>query len=149
MVSISAATLNACHPALPTGCTLCLSSFNTHLCGLCRHITEEDLAFFQERVEQDAVIPGAGKWEHMTDLSLDSLTYTAWRRRLPVSVSDSNLLLLQRSSYASGLLRSIISCQAQFAVIKYLQTSWDLLLTIAYPCSHLFYGFTPVMNFGV
>lgn len=47
------------------------------------HITEADLAFFQHRVEEDAVIPGAGKWEHMTDLRLDSLTYTAWRRRLP------------------------------------------------------------------
>ncbi|KAL0041449.1 hypothetical protein WJX79_003695 [Trebouxia sp. C0005] len=47
------------------------------------HITEADLQFFQHRVEQDVVIPGAGKWEHMTDLRLDSLTYTAWRRRLP------------------------------------------------------------------
>ncbi|DBA94873.1 TPA: hypothetical protein ACH3X1_002407 [Trebouxia sp. C0004] len=47
------------------------------------HITEADLHFFQHRVEQDAVIPGAGKWEHMTDLRLSSLTYTAWRRRLP------------------------------------------------------------------
>lgn len=53
---------------------------------LCRHITEADLHFFQHRVEEDVVIPGAGKWEHMTDLRLDSLTYTAWRRRLPVSL---------------------------------------------------------------
>ena len=33
------------------------------------------------------MIPGAGKWEHMTNMKLDSLTYTAWRRRLPVSLS--------------------------------------------------------------
>ncbi len=52
----------------------------------CRHITEADLHFFQQRAEDDVVIPGAGKWEHMTDLRLDSLTYTAWRRRLPVSL---------------------------------------------------------------
>ena len=51
---------------------------------MCRHITEADLHFFQERIEQEAVIPGAGKWEHVTDVRLDSLTYTAWRRRLPV-----------------------------------------------------------------
>ena len=55
----------------------------------CRHITEADLHFFQRRVEEDVVIPGAGKWEHMTDLRLDSLTYTAWRRRLPVSLRDT------------------------------------------------------------
>ncbi len=52
----------------------------------CRHITEADLHFFQQRAEEDVIIPGAGKWEHMTDLRLDSLTYTAWRRRLPVSL---------------------------------------------------------------
>lgn len=46
------------------------------------HITEADLAFFQERVEEDVQLPGTGKWEHMTDLKLDSLTYSAWRRRL-------------------------------------------------------------------
>lgn len=51
---------------------------------VCRHITEADLHFFQERIEQEAVIPGAGKWEHVTDVRLNSLTYTAWRRRLPV-----------------------------------------------------------------
>ena len=52
----------------------------------CRHITEADLHFFQQRAEEDVIIPGAGKWEHMTDLRLDSLTYSAWRRRLPVSL---------------------------------------------------------------
>ena len=51
---------------------------------MCRYVTEADLHFFQEQIEQEAVIPGAGKWEHMTDVSLESLTYTAWRRRLPV-----------------------------------------------------------------
>lgn len=53
----------------------------------CRHVTEADLQFFQQRIEQEAVILGAGKWEHMTDISLDSLNYTAWRRRLPVRLS--------------------------------------------------------------
>ena len=52
---------------------------------ICRHITEADLAFFQECVEEDVQLPGTGKWEHMTDLKLDSLTYSAWRRRLAVS----------------------------------------------------------------
>lgn len=56
----------------------------------CRHITEADLHFFQQRAEEDVVIPGAGKWEHMTDLRLDSLTYTAWRRRLPVSLHHTS-----------------------------------------------------------
>ena len=65
-----------------------------------RHITEADLHFFQERIEQEALIPGAGKWEHMTDVRLDSLTYTAWRRRLPVrSVCDQNLHLANLRNY--------------------------------------------------
>jgi len=73
--------------------TLCVGGITWHpqapcflMAVLCRHITEADLHFFQHRVEEDVVIPGAGKWEHMTDLRLDSLTYTAWRRRLPVSL---------------------------------------------------------------
>ena len=51
---------------------------------LCRYVTETDLAFFQERIEEEAVLPGVGEWQHMTDMKLDSLTYTAWRRRLSV-----------------------------------------------------------------
>ena len=86
----SPAPMSVCLPALSVECTMCLTSCNMQCCDLYRHITEADLAFFQERVEQDAVIPGAGKWEHMTDLNLDSLTYTAWRRRLPVSACNSN-----------------------------------------------------------
>lgn len=57
----------------------------SHLAGdCCRHITEDDLDFFKDRVERDVDMPGVGKWQHMTDLKLDTLTYSAWRRRLAV-----------------------------------------------------------------
>lgn len=52
----------------------------------CRPITEADLQFFKDRVERDVELPGAGSWQHMTDLTLANLTYSAWRRRLPVSI---------------------------------------------------------------
>ena len=51
-----------------------------------RYVTEADLTFFQERIEEEADLPGVGEWQHMTDMKLDNLTYTAWRRRLPVSL---------------------------------------------------------------
>lgn len=55
----------------------------------CRHVTEADLEFFKDRVERDMALPGVGKWQHMTDLKLCTLTYSAWRRRLAVSNSPS------------------------------------------------------------
>lgn len=51
----------------------------------CRYVTEADLEFFKDRVERDVELPAVGKWQHMTDLNLETLKYSAWRRRLAVS----------------------------------------------------------------
>ncbi|KAK9816837.1 hypothetical protein WJX72_005705 [[Myrmecia] bisecta] len=52
------------------------------------YITEEDLAFFKQRIEEDVVVPGAGKWESMCDKEFDNFTYTAWRRSVPGNATE-------------------------------------------------------------
>ena len=50
----------------------------------CRYVTDKDLDFFKERVEQPGEVKGAGPWEHMMYKDFGSFTYEAWRRSLTV-----------------------------------------------------------------
>lgn len=66
-----------------------MSSIHTVLCSVenilwCRYVTEKDLDFFKERVEQPGEVKGAGPWEHMMYKDFGSFTYEAWRRSLTV-----------------------------------------------------------------
>lgn len=48
------------------------------------HVTEKDLAFFQQRAESDAPLPGASEWQIVLDKDVPNFVrYTAWRRTLP------------------------------------------------------------------
>ncbi len=50
-----------------------------------RYVTESDLAYLKERIEDDKSPEGSGDWEPMMDKDLGRCTYTAWRQCLPVS----------------------------------------------------------------
>ena len=57
----------------------------------CRYVTEKDLDFFKERVEQPGELKGAGPWEHMMYKDFGSFTYEAWRRSLAVRLLPINM----------------------------------------------------------
>lgn len=65
---------------------MCLQSLTT--CTACnRYVTDKDLEFFKERMEQPGEVQGAGQWEHMVYKDFGSFTYEAWRRSLTVRLS--------------------------------------------------------------
>lgn len=85
------------------------------------HVTEADLQFFQQRIEQEAVILGAGKWEHMTDISLDSLNYTAWRRRLPSGKTEYKSVTVAENATAEEFMDFYLDDPSRH--------TWDTMIT--------------------
>ena len=79
-----------------------------------RYVTEADLQFFQEHMEEDVPVPGAGSWVKMCCMELGHLTYTAYRRRLPVRFT-----LCRTSFVVAGKLcgcKQLLTCSLQHAL---------------------------------
>ena len=52
---------------------------------LCRYVNEADLQLFKDKIEKEDQPSDVGPWEPMMDKDFGNFTYTAWRRKLPVS----------------------------------------------------------------
>ena len=68
-------------PGIPNGACQALSSSDDNW-----YVTAKDLAFFRYHGEGSGATQGASPWEVMMEKVVpDQMTYTAWRRVLPVS----------------------------------------------------------------
>jgi hypothetical protein len=50
-----------------------------------RYVDAQDLQLFKDKIEKEDQPSDVGVWEPMMDKDFGDFTYTAWRRKLPVS----------------------------------------------------------------
>lgn len=63
-------------------------------------MNEEDLQLFKDKIEKEDQPHDVGVWEPMMDKDFGDFTYTAWRRKLPVS-PQHHLLFWMGITYPS------------------------------------------------
>jgi len=84
-------------------------------------VTEEDLSFFQGRVESDAEVPGAGRWEEICRNSTTNIKYHASRRSLPDGTTEYMSTTITRDASAVEML--------DFFLNDALRQGWDGLIS--------------------
>uniref|UniRef100_A0A061S2V6 Bet v1-like protein n=1 Tax=Tetraselmis sp. GSL018 TaxID=582737 RepID=A0A061S2V6_9CHLO len=85
------------------------------------YVTEEDLSFFQGRVESDAEVPGAGRWEEICRNSTTNIKYHASRRSLPDGTTEYMSTTITRDASAVEML--------DFFLNDALRQGWDGLIS--------------------
>ncbi|KAK9861282.1 hypothetical protein WJX84_001164 [Apatococcus fuscideae] len=68
------------------------------------YVTEADLAYLKERIEDDKSPPGSGDWEPMMDKDLGRCTYTAWRQCLPGNTTEYKSVTIASDSTAEEFM---------------------------------------------
>ncbi|KAK9817561.1 hypothetical protein WJX74_007751 [Apatococcus lobatus] len=68
------------------------------------YVTESDLAYLKERIEDDKSPPGSGDWEPMMDKDLGRCTYTAWRQCLPGNTTEYKSVTVASDSTAEEFM---------------------------------------------
>ena len=77
-------------------------------------MAEADLQFFQEHMEEEVPVPGASSWVKMCCMELGHLTYTAYRRRLPVRFPPCRTCCVVARQLCS--CRQALTCSLQHAL---------------------------------